>query len=172
VELVDVSRTAVVFRQSGVERLDWAEVRKALAGARNGTVSLSDLEARGRRLRFLVGEVTRLLAAADAVILLSAPVEFESRQEPPDVPREHAGRLFFLRFTPSSPTPDLVGEEGPVRMGGPRRSQRPFEPIVRNTELDELEPGLKVLAPSVLPFQTAMEFRKVLARLRATLSRL
>lgn len=176
VALLDLSRQRVTFHQDDVRDLDWPAMKDALA-ENPGTIDLKSLQNRRQDAQFFLREVARRIAAAPdqpprALIVLSSPVEFESREDlqPIRVPRAPDCRVFYVRYglererapaLPSFPTPGR-------RMGGPPISM----PRSSRVPIDQLASTLKPLAPRLFDVETPEQFRKALAAILAEISRM
>jgi hypothetical protein len=181
VELLDLSRQRVVFRQDNVRVLDWTAMRRALAPGEAATIDLQSLERHRQSAAFFVAEIGRILGASHpsqrVLIVLSGPLAFERGVdlEPIALSPLPDGRVFYIRYHSfhSSPSPS----PGPTRgsrygLGSRSHHGAPPEPEAENLQFDQLESTLKPLAPRLFDVDTPEEFRRALASLLAEISNL
>lgn len=186
VELLDLSRQRVVFRQDNVRVLDWTAMRRSLAPSEARTIDLQSLERHRRSAAFFVAEVGRIIGAprdrppGDAprpprvLLVLSSPLAFGpgvdlepiALSPPPDC------RVFYVRyhsFHIRSTGPDFtrVSSRGMLS----RRGQ-PLGPSDQDLQFDQLESTLKRLAPRLFDVESHEEFRKALASVLAEIANL
>ena len=166
VELLDLARRRVIFRQNGVRELDWDRMKDSLAEANPGMIDVKSLENRHHDAQFFVGEVARKVTAAGdtpVVIILSNPMTFESGEdlEPIQVTSAPNCRLFYFRFRAVAPParPAFPMQPARTRRGAPGFGVRP----IPERQFDQLEPTLKPLNPRVFDIESAEQLRKALA---------
>ena len=176
--LLDVSRRRMVFRQANARRPDWAGISSALSETNPGTIDVKSLEARHQNAAFFVREVRKRLdaelpagaeGAVRVLIILSAPVEFESGEdlEPIHLEQPVDYRVFYFRF--QSPTVMRMPGMPPAGTGRRTRSSRPMY-SGPSQPVDQLAGTLKSLSPRIVDIETADQFRKALARMLEEIS--
>jgi hypothetical protein len=165
VELLDLARRRVTFRQNVAHPIDWSRMRDSLAEANPGTIDVKALENRHHNAQFFVAEVARKVPARGAehvVIVLTAPMAFESGEDlhPIQVTSAANCRLFYFRFrAPARPAP--VGLPPPMRArrGRPGMGMRP----AIEQQFDQLEQTLKPLNPRLFDVENAGQVRRAFA---------
>ncbi len=196
VSLLDLSRQRVAFRQEDAHGLDWLGVKAALTEAAPGTIDVKSLGDRQRNAAFFVAEVSRRIAAATdgqpvVLIVLSSPVAFEpgADLQPIRIASKMDWRVFYFRFHEESARPPAATEEtgrrrhsgmysGPPgdeptgQMSGRRHSSSAYPDGRGGSQIDQLEPTLKPLAPRLFDVKTPEQFRKALAVMLAEISSL
>lgn len=174
VAVLDLARRRVTFHQEDMHNLDWRALRDSLKEADAGTIDVKSLEDRHRKAEFFEAEVSRTIDAAAkekssgaevpacVLIVLSNMVEFELGEnlQPIRVAPASSCRVFYFRYHPQMVPPAV-----PVPALGRGRRQRPGlpPPALRESQIDQLEPTLKPLAPQVFDVETPEQFRKALA---------
>ncbi len=178
VELLDLTRHRVAFRQDRVRDLDWPAIKQALAPAGSESIDLKSLEGRRLDAAFFVGEVGRVLGAAHdepsrVLVILSAPVAFDSGEDlhPIALDASSSRRVFYIRcHAPHGPhraTLDRDGLPPPPGFSGARRRGLAPEAPTDLSGFDQLASTLKPLAPRLFDVQTAEDFRKAMAGVMA-----
>lgn len=176
IELLDLARNRVVYRQDNVNGLDWEKAKKSLAETSPGIIDVKSLESHRYSAEFFVKEISRKIAApavagqCRAVIVLSSSVTFRPEVElhPIEVAPQPGLKIFYLRYQP----PRRIVFPGVPASGGGRRGNIIDEiplPSRLGPESDDLEPLLKGLNPQLFDVTTAGQFRKALARTLAAL---
>jgi hypothetical protein len=181
VELLDLSRQRVVFRQDDVHVLDWTAMRRSLAPAAAATIDLQSLERHRQSAAFFVAEAGRIVAAPPAsarkplrvLIVLSGPLAFATgvKLEPIALSPPPDCRVFYIRyhsFQRSSAASDMT-RVSPRGMRS-RRGEPAAGPSDQEVQFDQLESTLKPLAPRLFDVETHEEFRKALASLLAEIA--
>ncbi len=184
VELLDLSRQRVVFRQDNVRVLDWTAMRRALAPGEARTIDLQSLERHRQSAAFFVAEVGRIVGAPRAIapkprrvlLVLSSPLTFGPgvNVEPIALGPPSDCRVFYVRyhsFHRWSADPDItrVGSRGLPQFS--RGGRRPGW-LDQQLQFDQLESTLKRLAPRLFDIETHEEFRKALASVLAEIEKL
>jgi hypothetical protein len=169
IELLDLSRRSVAFRQGDMQLLHWADARGALTEANAGTIDVKALANRRLSADFFLNQIAQKIQAPAApgkssrvVIILSASVFFEPGVEmhpidmsaPPDV------TVFYVRF--QQPQPPVRLPDNPDFIPPPRRL----------LPEDQLEPLLRPLAPRLFDVTTPLQFRRALAAILAEIAKL
>jgi hypothetical protein len=178
VELLDLARQRVVFRQDDVRLLDWAAMRRALAPAKAATIDLQSLERHRQSAAFFVAEVARIVAAPvktqRILLVLSAPLAFEQKVdlEPISLAASPACRVFYIRYHSFQPPPTRPAVTRSSRRGPFGRWGQLPDPDIAALQFDQLESTLKPLAPRLFDVDTPEEFRKALAALLAEIANL
>ncbi len=184
VELLDLSRRRVTFRQEQVRDLEWPRMKAALAGRDSATIDLKSLQDRKQNAAFFVAEVGRKIGAAQdkssrsesgpsrVLLILSGPMEFERGEDlhPIRLTPTPDCRVFYIRYhsqrmRPTAPAPALIRPDRWGRMGS--RTPPGAGPEL---QIDQLEPTLKPLAPRLLDVETPEQFRKALAAILSEIS--
>ena len=179
VAVLDLARRRVTFHQEDMTNLDWQALKDSLKEADAGTIDVKSLEDRHRKAEFFEAEISRRIASAAkapgaespacVLMVLSNPVEFEwgEKLEPIRIAPELACRVFYFRYHPP-----MVAPAVPVPALARGRRQRPGlpPPGIRESQIDQLEPTLKPLAPQVFDIETPEQFRKALATTLAGIS--
>jgi hypothetical protein len=169
IELLDLSRRRVAFRQDDMQLLHRADARGALSDATAGTIDVKTLANRSLTADFFLNQIAQKIQAPSApgkpsrvVIILSASVFFEpgvamhpiGMSAPPDV------TVFYVRFNEAQPPARLPAS--PDFIPPPRRL----------LPEDQLEPLLRPLAPRLFDVTTPVEFRRALAAILAEIAKL
>ncbi len=169
-ELLDLNRTQVLFRQNNVKELDWPRARAALTETPAGIIDVKSLENRPNTAAFFTSRIFRRVqrpvpeGAARVVIVLSSEnsgsslaVNFRPavKAPPPGV------KVFYLRYQPSLVTVH-------------RRPGTAFDSIPRpyrlGPEIDRLEPLLKCFNPTLYNATSTDQFRKALSRIMTAIA--
>jgi hypothetical protein len=176
IELLDLSRQRVVFRQENVRVLDWTAMRRSLAAGGAGTIDVGSLERHRKSAAFFVTEIGRIVSAQRTpggasesqrvVIVLTGPVAFDRGVdlEPIALRPSPDCRVFYIRY--HSVRPPQLDAPRPARgtpYGIERPSRRRRESSLVDLQYDQLESTLKPLAPRVFDVTTPEQFRKALA---------
>lgn len=183
VALLDLARRRVMFHQEDMHVLDWPAFKGSLNEADAGTIDVKSLEDRHHKAEFFEAEVSRRMGAgataklpgtppvARVLIVLSRPMEFESGEDlqPIRLAPQPDCRVFYIRYHPR-----IVPPATPVPAAARARRMRPGlpPPARRETQVDQLEPTLKPLAPLLFDVETPEQFRKALAATLAGISSL
>jgi hypothetical protein len=178
VELLDLTRHRVAFRQDRVRDLDWQAIKQALAPAGSESIDLKSLEGRRLDAAFFVGEVGRVLGATHdepsrVLVILSAPVAFDSGEDlhPIALDASSSRRVFYIRcHAPHGPHHAMLDRDGlppPPGFSGARRRGLAPETPTDLSGFDQLASTLKPLAPRLFDVQTAEDFRKAMADVMA-----
>jgi hypothetical protein len=163
IEMVDLTRNRVVYRQENGNGIDWERARARLGIVPPGVIDVKSLENHKYTGDFFVNEIGRKIAAPPvsgeprAVIVLSSAVGFRPEVElrPIGISAPPGTKVFYLRYQMPRQVAGARGGRGgeipvPARLG-------PLN--------DDLEPLLKGLNPQVFDVVTAGQFRKALARI-------
>lgn len=177
--LVDLSRRRVAYRGDGIHDLDWDKIKAALPKSNSASIDVKSLADRRHNAAFLGSEIENSFSQGHAVIVLSAPMVFDTGQEFPEPLAKpcHDCRLFYIRLqmpTARAVTPDLGRRRGPSWVpGSPGRMRMPQgdEPQF-TTEMDQLAPLMKPLDPRVFDVASPEQFRKALATIIAEMAAL
>ncbi len=171
--LMDLARRKVTFQQADVRTLDWSRMKDSFAAADPSTIDVKSLENRSLGAAFFVKQVQKRIAPSHAVIVLSRPVEFVTRQDVglPDPPGTEDFRLYYIRLMPPPPPVHLPPLDG-LRPGRRRRGIG-----LRHTPggldiFDRMVPLLAPLEPRVFDVETPGQFRKALAAILADIVRM
>lgn len=166
IELLDLSRSRVAFRQNDMQLLHWADARGALAETNARTIDVKALANRKFSTDFFLDEIAQKIQepgkSSKVVIILSASVYFEPGVEmrpigmstPPDA------TVFYVRFEQAQP---------PARPPANLDFIPPPRPL---SPQDQLEPLLKPLAPRLFDVTTPQEFRRSLAAILGQIAKL
>lgn len=168
--LLDLSRHRIAYQHDGGSDPDWYQAGASLTEVNPGVIDARSLERRHFSADFFVSEVSRRVRAAarsrkpSAVIVLSAPVQFNEGQElrpitvnsPPNV------KVFYIRY---QPPPQLF-----ISYSAFNRFSRPIRADF--VAVDQLEPLLKTLDPHLFEVSTPEQFRKAVATILGEISRL
>jgi hypothetical protein len=169
IELVDLSRRRVAFRQDDMQLLHWADARGALTETNTATIDVKALANRKLSADFFLDQVAQKIEApavpgksSRVVIIFSASVYFEPGVElhPIAVSPQPDVTVFYVRFQEVQPPARLPAN--PDFIPPPRRL----------TPEDQLEPLLRPLAPRLFDVTTPLEFRRALAAILAQIARL
>jgi hypothetical protein len=178
-ELLDLSRRRVTYRQDKPGGLDWSKAATSLAEVTPGIIDVKSLENRKHSAQFFLDEVGRNIGAAKepaprrvpVVIILSGSVEFEPGQEMHPIASDTSldARVFYIRYQPlpSISFGPAVGARQRGRMPREGFPARGFSPPI-----DQLESLLKPLEPQLFEVATAEQFRKALATILAGIAKL
>lgn len=146
--------------------LDWRNLREPFASATPGIVDVQALAAKAQMRHFFRDvvleklKVTREAEPLHAVIVLSAPISFDSQRrfDPETLPKDPSRRLFYISYRALNPARALASlPEG-----------APPPPAI----FDELEPIMKSLDGRVFNVVTPEDFRRATAAILAEISRL
>jgi hypothetical protein len=174
VDLLDLGRRRNVFRQDGVQDLDWPRLKTALGDANTASIDLHSLADRHHEAQFFVSEVRRVLRESDKpsiLVVLTTAVAFESGEdlEPISLEALPAARVFYVRYR----SPVQVSRPFRPQMGGRGRGGRmgggPMMTQTSHNLVDQLEATLKPLHPKVFDVETAEQVTKALKEIRNTL---
>lgn len=157
VELLDLARRRVAYRQDDVQTLDWEKASTALDNVNPGIIDVRSLVNRRYSADFFVNRIVRRIRAQSqnpqphVVIVLSPTVSFEPGEDIRPIYAASAPGLtvIYIRYQPR--TQMVITPEGRPR----RMFSMPFE--------DQLEPLLKPLAPHLFDVSGPEQFRKSLA---------
>jgi hypothetical protein len=151
-ELLDLARRRVAYRQDNLRSIDWPSARVALDKANPGIIDVKSLANRRFSADFFINRIARKAVTPKprVVIILSASVFFEPGVEMR--PIELAARpdltLIYIRYQPRPPAMFLP--DGSVRRSAP-------------VGHDELESLLKPLAPRLFEVDSPEQLRRSLA---------
>jgi hypothetical protein len=180
VELVDVARQRVLFRQDGFRIPDWERMKASLTPQMSATIDVQSLEDRRQDAAFLVREIEQRIAGGDRsstiVVVLSRPVSFESGQDLPPIEQSARSgtKVFYLRchsqwnIQPGS-AHEYAAEAAASRRGGGMISRGPAR-LPLETLPDQLAPLLDLFAPRLYDIESPEQFRKALATILAEIS--
>jgi hypothetical protein len=169
IELLDLSRRRVAFRQDDMQLLRWADARGSLTEANASTIDVKALANRRFDADFFLDQIAQKIQAPAApgkssrvVIIFSAAVFFEpgvamhpmGMSAPPDA------TVFYVRFPQAQSVPRLP--DNPDLIPAPR-------PLLPE---DQLEPLLRPLSPRLFDVTTPQEFRRALAAILAEIARM
>ena len=161
VEMLDLARNRVVFRQDDVRDIDWDKARGRLTATTPGVIDVQSLENHRYSADFFTAEIGRKITPAVAgrnrvVIVLSSSINFRSEVElrPIGVAARPDVKVFYLRY--QMPRQIANGRGGRAAAPMPGR----LGPLN-----DDLEPLLKGLNPQLFDVTTATQFRRALARI-------
>ncbi|HTA45904.1 MAG TPA: hypothetical protein VK789_25840 [Bryobacteraceae bacterium] len=166
IELLDLARRRVAYRQDNVQTLDWAKADSSLEKVNPGIIDLRSLANRRYSADFFVNRIARRIRLQSqsqqprVLIVLSTTVFFEPGMDmhPISISSAPGVTVIYIRFQPRAQifiTPE----------GKPRRA---FSTAVD----DQLAPLLKPLAPRVFDVSTPEQFRKTLATVLEMITRL
>ncbi len=168
-ELLDLARRRVAFRQDNIRSPDWPAARAALNEVNPGVIDVRSLENRRFNADFFLNRVARKIQGqpvavrpSRVLIILSASVFFEPGVEmkPIGIAARPDVKVIYIRYQPRAPIRIPTNPEGPM--------PRPYGPVVE----DQLEPLLKPLAPQLFSVSTPQEFRRSLAVILAEIAKL
>ena len=139
-------------------------MRKLLLDVRPGLVDIRDLKARTKMQEFFRDEVGRRLIAADPlpiVIALSGPAFLHEQEaaEPPEMPGNTDGRLFYVRFQVK-----VIPASNP-------RKRRGAPPLPAALPIDDLERAVEPFQAQVYEATSAARFREILAQILTRISK-
>ena len=165
-ELIDLARQRVAFRQPIGQDIEWSRLKDALGDSTPASIDVHSLAERHREGPAFVNEVRRVLRGSSepcVTVVLSAPVQFESGEQPDPLSGEGLPgcRVFYVRYE-NRPSPALLGMP---RMGG-RMGPRPdvmmmrFPPVI-----DQIAPLLKPIGAKVFEVRTPDEMRRALGEI-------
>ena len=163
-EMLDLTRNRVVYRQDDVDGIDWERARNRLGIVPPGVIDLKSLENHKFSADFFTNEVRRKVSAPSvagvprAVIVLSSAVSFRPEVElrPIGIGAPQGTKLFYLRYQ----MPRQIAGARSGRGGGEIPVPARLGPLN-----DDLAPLLKGLNPQVFDVASASQFRKALARI-------
>jgi hypothetical protein len=167
VTLVDLTRRKT-WEEKDARGLDWTKMRAPLAETQPGIIDAQSLAAKQRMAQFFRDQVlARAQPRADrdelrVVIVLSAPA-FLGRQSPletANLERDPNRRIFYLRYRPEPPRPDI-----------PSYTTAP-PPGMTSLPSDDLERALKPLDARILSAASPGEFRRALSAMLADIGRM
>ena len=163
IELLDLARNRVVFRQDNVSGFDWNKAREQLAYTTPGVIDVKSLENHRYSADFFTEEIGRKIKSAAAgrnraVIVLSSSINFRSEVElrPIGMAARPDMKVFYLRY-------QLPRQIAGAR-GGRGTDAGPMPGKIGPLN-DDLEPLLKGLNPQLFDVTTATQFRRALARI-------
>jgi hypothetical protein len=168
IELLDLSRRRVAFRQDDMQLLHWADARGPLTEVNAGTIDVKALANRRLSADFFLNEIAEKIQAPAApgksprvVIILSASVFFEPGVEmhPIGVTPRPDVTVFYIRYQPLQPVRLINNPNPEVRPRGANIN-------------DQLAPLLKPLAPRLFDVTTPQEFRRSLAAILGQIAKL
>jgi hypothetical protein len=172
--LLDLARHRVAWQQDDIRQqgIDWSHASVSLSEVNPGIIDVKSLEKRTHNAQFFLDEIRRRVRAskrAEAVIVLSSPVEFEPGQEmrPIALDGPSNARIYYIRYQPFPPI--YFGRGAPrTRIQLPDGSPAPRGGFAAT--LDQLEPLLKPLEPRLFEVATPEQFRKALAAILAEIA--
>jgi Cu/Ag efflux protein CusF len=169
VELLDMQRQKVSFRQEAVKQIDWPKMRDALTADQIGTIDVKALGDRDHSAQFFLAEVAKRVRTADVLIILSSSVRFEVGMdlEPLHAQGTPDCRVYYFRYHPP-PVRYVVQQRAMVRRGPSLSSGQTT--VLGPHAVDQLEATLKQLKHRLYDVQNPEEMRKALADLMAELS--
>ncbi len=146
--VVDVARRRVEFEQHDRGPLDWAALRQKLQEDSPNKIDAGSLRDRDQEAQFFSDQAARLASGPPderrVVVVLSAPLTFQTHQDVQALERSGDARVYFLRFQT-------------LRIFTAPQGQLPAMPA------DDLSRVLKPMQPKVMNLYSAMDFRKALA---------
>lgn len=157
-EVLDLARRRIAFRQDDVATLDWPKASAALGEANPGIIDVKSLRNRQFSADFFLNRIARHVRPFGqtprpprVVIVLSATVYFEPGMDihPIQPAARPDATVIYIRYQPR-PEVSFSPE------GGPRR-------LIRPGAADQLEPLLKPLSPRLFDVQSPEQFRRSLA---------
>jgi hypothetical protein len=164
VDLLDLVRHRVVYRQNDVGPVDFARMREGLQ-PEPGKIDVSSLAHGNAQAGYFVSQVSKHLAPGRVVIVLSASIDLElgdGRIRIEDALPPSA-KVFYFCFAPPPSAPPAMRTNWPpharvpgMRMGRPGR-------VAALSGPDQLAGTLKPLDPAVYTFTTPLQLRKALA---------
>jgi len=169
IELLDLSRRRVAFRQDDMQLFHWADARGALTETNTGTIDVKELANRRLSADFFLNQIAQKIQVPAAVgkssralIILSASVFFEPGVElhPIAVAPQPGVTVFYVRFQEA---------QAPARLPA---NPDLIPPPRRLLPQDQLEPLLRPLAPRLFDVSTPLEFRRALAAILAQIANL
>jgi hypothetical protein len=168
VELLDLARRRKAFEQDQVHDLDWPRLEASLGVSNTGSIDVHSLQERHHDAQFFLSEVRSVLRASEGsctLVVLAAPVAFESGEDLEPISREAlpACSVFYIRY--HEPRQRPVGPHDP-RMDRGRYGRFGNGPLQNRLPLevpDQLEGTLKPLSPKVYDVQTPDEVAKALS---------
>lgn len=180
VELLDLSRRQVIFKQKNVHSLEWPEVRSALSEKSAGIIDIKSLEDRRHNAEFFEKQVAGKLTGSEsprALIILSAPMAFEEGTilDPISTTAPAGSRVFYIRYrVPQPPVHRELPEyaRAGMRRGGLARGPGLQPPAAREPRIDQLAPTLKPLGLKLFDVDTPDQFRKALASIMDEISKM
>ncbi len=174
VDLLDLGRRRTVFRQDGVQDLEWPRLKTALGDANTASIDVHALADRHHDAQFFVSEVRSVLRESNqpgVLVVLTTAVAFEPGEdlEPISLEALPAARVFYIRYRaavqlgrPFDPQMGRRGRGG--RMGG-----GPMMNQTSHNVVDQLEATLKPLHPKVFDVETPEQVTKALKGIRTAL---
>ena len=176
-ELLDLSRRRVIYRQNEGGGLDWTEAARSLAELNPGIIDAKSLEKRQYGAEFFLNQIRRGIGGnrrtprrTRVVIVLSSAVAFQFGQEVHPVAPDGLAdaKVFYIRYQPAPRIavgrPMADGRQRSFSNGGLRAEFGP--------QIDQLEPLLKPLEPRLFEVDTPEHFRKALAAVLAGIGKL
>jgi hypothetical protein len=169
IELLDLSRRRVAFRQDDMQLLHWSDARGSLTEVNAGTIDVKALANRRLSADFFLNQVAAKIQAPAApgkssrvVIILSASMFFEPGVEmhPIGVAPQTDVTVFYIRYQPLQPVRLLNNPD-----------VRPRASYGASID-DQLAPLLKPLAPQLFDVTTPREFRRSLAAILDQIAKL
>jgi hypothetical protein len=153
VELLDLTRRKVAYRQTSGKGIDWSQAVTGLQEVNPGIIDVASLQNRWYAAQFFLDRVAQTINRTPkhkAVIILSSPVEFVGGQDIRPLTADLTTRatVYYVRYDPLF----FFGR------GRGRSMARPAPP-----QADQLAALLKPLDPRVFEVTTAEQFRKSLA---------
>ena len=161
-EMLDLARSRVVYRQNDIANAGWDGALGAIGKTTPGIIDVKSLARHRHTADFFVREVGRRVSKpmgsgqARAVIVLTSSVTFKPGVElnPIAASAPPGLKVFYLRFQPQIMNP----------RHGPDFGALPPAAMIAPPEVDQLAPLLRNLNPQLYTFNTALQFRKALAR--------
>jgi|SRR5665213_613327 len=162
-ELLDLARRRVTFRQENLRALDWTKAGNALDGVNPGIIDVKSLADRRHNADFFLDRVGARIGAEKnrrprVVIVLSGLVFFEPGVEMHPIATAPRSDVLVIYIRYRTQPPVSLNSEGRRRGYGP--------------EADELEPLLKPLEPWLFDVATPAQFRTALAAIMARIAEL
>jgi hypothetical protein len=174
VSAIDVTRREVLYQQEKVDPLDWTRLRPALLGADPNKIDVRHLSDRSQNPQFFVEQVRRGVGSADALIVLTGVMAFDSGADrrPIEPSGKPGAKVFYIRFHPEPLRyqSDEVGLSGRRSRRGGGRDNRLA--LVTQEAPDALEPLLKPLQPDVFDVYSPIQFRRALAEIIKEIAKL
>ncbi len=174
VDLLDLGRRRNVFRQDGVQDLDWPRLKTALGDANTASIDVHSLADRHHEAQFFVSEVRKVLRESDkpsVLVVLTTAVAFESGEdlEPISLEALPAARVFYIRYRSPVQLNQPYGPQLGRRGRGGRMGGGPMMNQNSHGVVDQLEATMKPLHPKVFDVETAEQVTKALKEIRNAL---
>lgn len=175
VDLLDLGRRRNVFRQDGVQDLEWPRLKAALGDANTASIDVQALADRHHEAQFFVSEVRKVLRESDkpcVLVVLTTAVAFESGEDlgPISLEALPAARVFYIRYRSPVQLNQPYGPQMGRRGRGGRMGGGPMMNQNSHGVVDQLEATMKPLHPKVFDVETPEQVTKALKEIKNTLS--